>query len=339
MEKFTTLKDIGEFGFIKRFSPQFDELIKHNDYGIGDDCALISINDTEYHLVSTDLLVEDVHFLKNKISPQELGHKALAVNLSDIAAMGGKALYSFLSIAIPKETDLSYLDDFMSGYYELSKKYNVALMGGDTTRSQDKLLINITVIGQCKKADVHLRSMAKVNDVICTTGTLGDSAAGLKALLENLDKNEDIDALIKRHHIPQPRLNEGLFLSSQNGVNAMMDISDGVASDLKHILKASNVAANIFIEKLPISSLLKKAAEKYYWNTDMLASSGGEDYELLLTIDKNQFEKIDSKYFSCFGNHLYPIGEITKGKSEISWYKNNKIIDFNQQGFNHFSKD
>ena len=339
MGKLTTLKDIGEFGFIKRFSPQFDELIKHDDYGIGDDCALLSISDAEYHLVSTDLLVEDVHFLKNKISPQELGHKALAVNLSDIAAMGGKAMYSFLSIAIPKEIDLSYLDTFMSGYYELSKTHKVALMGGDTTRSQDKLLINVTVIGQCKKADVHLRSMAKVGDIICTTGTLGDSAAGLKALLENISSNNDIDALIKRHHTPQPRLNEGLFLSSQNGVNAMMDISDGVASDLKHILKASNIAANIYTEKLPISSLLKKVATENNWNTDMLTASGGEDYELLLTIDKNQFKKIDSDYFNHFGNHLYPIGEITEGESEITWYKNDKIIDFNSQGFNHFSKD
>ncbi len=333
----TDLKDIGEFGFIERFSPLFSKLVKSNDSGIGDDCALISINNDEYHLISTDLLIEDIHFIKNKISPRELGHKSLAVNLSDIAAMGGKALYSFLSIGIPKNTSVEYLDEFMAGYYELSEKHNVALMGGDTTKSIDKLTINVAVVGICKKADAKLRSMAKTGDIICTTGTLGNSAGGLKVLLNNIAENHDTKALVDYHHTPIPRLNEGYFLAQQ-GINAMMDISDGIASDLTHILKASKVSAKINLDSLPISTLLQKVSSENSWNCTDFATSGGEDYELLFTVEKKQLENIKSAYFNQFNEIIYPIGEITEGNTGISWYKNEKIQDYKSNGFNHFKK-
>ncbi|MDA3853715.1 MAG: thiamine-phosphate kinase, partial [Bacteroidales bacterium] len=278
------LKEIGEFGFIGRFAHRFDDLVKEDDHGIGDDCALLSISESENHLISTDLLIEDVHFLKDKITPEELGHKALAVNLSDIAAMGGQPLYSFLSIGIPKDTDVHYLDRFMEGYHQLSEKYHVPLMGGDTTSSGDQLIINVAVVGTCAKQETRLRSMAQDNDIICVSGSLGDSAGGLKVRLDKLALTHDKKALIQRHHLPEPRIKEGRFLAQQNGTHAMMDISDGIASDLNHILKSSNKSAVVELNTIPTSQLLQEIAKQENWNLASLATSGGEDYELLFTV-------------------------------------------------------
>lgn len=331
------LKEIGEFGFIKRFAHRFDELIQGDDKGIGDDCAMLSINETDYHLISTDLLIEDIHFLKDRISPQELGHKALAVNLSDIAAMGGKPLYSFLSIGIPKDTEVDYLDRFMEGYHQLSSKYKVALMGGDTTSSKDKLVINVAVVGQALKKETRLRSMAKRGDLICTTGTLGDSAAGLKALLDNTTLTDNISTLIKRHHTPQPRINEGQWLAKQSGVHAMMDISDGIASDLNHILTASSLSAEIILDDIPKSELLKRVAQDNGWDDDALATSGGEDYELLLSIQANKYEGISKAFYEEFKKPLYTFGLLGDGEEGIKWIREGKETPFNGSGFNHFS--
>lgn len=333
------LKEIGEFGFIGRFAHRFDNLIQEGDKGIGDDCAMLSVSEDEYHLVSTDLLIEDIHFLKNKISPEELGHKALAVNLSDIAAMGGKPLYSFLSIGIPQTTDVDYLDSFMEGYHRLSNKYNVPLMGGDTTSSQEKLTINVAVIGHALKKETHTRSMAQVGDVVCVTGALGDSAAGLQVLLSDMELTQNHKNLVNLHHLPEPRINEGQWLAQQKGVNAMMDISDGIASDLKHILKASNLSAVIDLNKIPLSKLLQETAKSQNWDALSLATSGGEDYELLLTINEADFIQISQDFEKHFSKPLYPIGKTTPTNQTINWIKDGKEVILQASGFNHFSKN
>ena len=331
-----SLKDIGEFGFIKHLAPQFDHLVPTADHGIGDDCALLSISEEDYHLVSTDLLIEDIHFIKEQITPQELGYKALAVNLSDIAAMGGQPLYSFLSLGIPETTDTTYLDQFIEGYHQLSEKYNVPLMGGDTTRSQDKLVINVTVIGRSKKTKARLRSMAQEGDLICVTGPLGDSAAGLAVLLNQLEKNEDHTALIQRHHLPEPMVNEGLWLAQHPSVHAMMDLSDGLSSDIKHLLKASNKRAIIELNHLPISPLLQRIAPLHQWDITALASSGGEDYELLFTVQKSDFQAINKAFTTQFGKPLYAIGEIKKGSPSLTWTRDQKEVEMHNTGFDHF---
>lgn len=330
------LKDIGEFGFIERFAHQFDHLIKNDDSGIGDDCAVLSVSDTTNHVVSTDLLLEDVHFLKDRISPEELGYKSLAVNLSDIAAMGAKPLYSFLSLGIPKNTKVDFLDDFMKGYYRLSEKYNTPLMGGDTTKSPDKLLINVVVVGVVEKSKMHLRSMAQTGDIVCVTGFLGDSGGGLKAILKQMDVDTDIQELIDRHHNPKPQINEGLFLGKEKYVHAMMDISDGISSDLRHILKASGKSAKIDVEKIPVSTLLRKVAKNHNWDITELGSSGGEDYELLFTMEKEKFASLNQAFLTKFGKAIHTIGEIEEGKPEIIWQKNGKPLGNRKSGFDHF---
>lgn len=326
------LKEIGEFGFIERVKPLFSDLVQANQMGIGDDCALISANEREDFLFTTDMLMEDVHFLRNAITPEELGYKSLAVNLSDIAAMGGTPVASFLSIAVPSDLDVEYLDAFMNGYRKLSAKYNIPLLGGDTTKSLKHLAINVSVIGKCPKGQACKRNMAKEGDLICVTGYLGDSAGGLQAILNQIDNVY----LMRKHNLPEPRIREGIFLAQSGAVHAMMDISDGIASDLKHILKASSVSAKVNVGKLPISQQLKKVSEAQGWNYNELAISGGEDYELLFTIANEQFEALSADYFLTFGREISVIGNIVEGIPEIIWMDENKEVEFKRGEFNHF---
>lgn len=333
------LKEIGEFGFIHRFATRFDELIKKNEKGIGDDCAVFEANEQENYLVTTDLLVEDIHFLRTKISAYELGQKSLAINLSDIAGMGGTPLFSFLSLGIPDNLEISYLDSFMEGFYQLSSQHKVPLMGGDTTKSPDKLIINVAVIGICKKEETRLRSMAQESDIICVTGNLGNSAGGLKVLLDNLDLSEENKQLVGFHHNPIAQVAEGKFLARQMSVHAMMDISDGISSDLEHILKASGKSAVVFLENLPINQGLKNVAKKQTWNLLELAVSGGEDYELLFTMQANDFERLNIDFFKQFKKNIVKIGEIRKGNAKIKWLLHDREIPFFSKGFDHFKTE
>jgi thiamine-monophosphate kinase len=331
------LTDIGEFGFIDRFARQYDDLVAGADMGIGDDCALISLGDKEAQVVSTDLLLEDIHFLRGRISPEELGHKSLAINLSDIAAMGAEPLYSFLSIGIPRNTEVEYLDRFMAGYYQLSEKYNTPLMGGDTTGSADRLVINVAVIGKGLKKDLRMRSMAQDGDLVCVTGSLGDSAGGLQVLLNKLEDSPDRKELVRRHHLPEPRIREGRWLARQASVGAMIDISDGIASDLRHILKASGKAARVHLDQIPLSKFLVREAERQDWDILGLSTGGGEDYELLFTLAAESFERLQKEYEEEFGKKIHSIGEIRAGEPEITWFKNSKKKIRKKGGFDHFS--
>jgi thiamine-monophosphate kinase len=330
------LKEIGEFGFIERFKPWFGDLLGSDITGIGDDCAILPMNDEEELVVTTDLLMENIHFLRDAITPNQLGYKSLAVNLSDIAAMGATPIGSFLSIAIPKEIEVEFLDAFMLGYREISAKYATPLLGGDTTKSAKDLAINVCVIGKCKKGTARRRSMAQIGDIIYVTGNLGDSAAGLQLILNAADKSTDAQYLIDTHHQPEPRINEGQFLATQHAVHAMMDISDGIASDLHHILKASGKSAEINLDFLPHSDAFTKIVDKYNWNAHELAVAGGEDYELLFTADKECSDQLQSNFEKQFGKPLFPIGIITEGAGMITWQSNGKPVSIEKIGFNHF---
>lgn len=330
------LAEIGEFGFIERFKPWFGGLVQGEQMGIGDDCAIIPSNEMEDWLVTTDMLMEEVHFLRGTILPEQLGFKSLAVSLSDIAAMGGTPVGSFLSIAIPVDVEVEYLDCFMQGYHRLSEKYNTPLLGGDTTRSLKHLTINVCVIGKCPKGKARKRNMAQVGDIICVTGNLGDSAGGLQVLIDKLPLTEENNYLLLKHYLPEPQLKEGAFLANRDEVHAMMDISDGIASDLRHILKASGVAAQIQLEQLPVSKQLIALANNHKINATELAVGGGEDYELLITVAKENIETIQEQFLAEFGKPLIQIGTITIGTPEIIWYKNDNQGQLSKKGFNHF---
>ncbi len=280
-KKETTLTELGEFGLIGRIRERFPA--PEGVTGIGDDCAVIPQRSGRDTLVSTDMLIEGTHFLRRDIPPYRLGWKSAAVNISDIAAMGGQPTATFLSVALPADLETGWMEEFLRGYADISRRFGVALLGGDTTASPDRICLNVAVLGECPSGAARLRSAAQDGDLVCVTGCLGDSAGGLKAILEDVERDADVQALIDRHYLPLPRVEEGLRLAATPGVHAMMDISDGIGSDLKHILEASGLGAVIDVPSLPLSPALQRVCARQGWDAAALAIGGGEDYELLFT--------------------------------------------------------
>ena len=278
----------GEFELIEWIRKQFS--VPDGMLGIGDDCAVIPQKEGEETLVTTDMLVEGVHFLLEDIDAYSLGWKSAAVNLSDIAGMGGRPVGTFLSIALPKGFRDDVIEGFLKGYKDISDRFSCPLLGGDTTASPDKLCINVTVLGTCPAGRSRKRSAAKPGDLVCVTGPLGDSGAGLKLVLEGVGKSPagteltgDEKVLRERHYRPVPRILEGMELAQTPGVDAMMDISDGLGSDLRHILDESGTGARVDVRSLPLSAELRAVCARRGWDPVGLAAGGGEDYELLFT--------------------------------------------------------
>lgn len=288
------LKTLGEFGLIDLIKENFQA--PDGVLGIGDDCSVIPQQTGCDTLVSTDMLVEGSHFLRDDITPFQLGWKSAAVNFSDIAAMGGEPVGSFLALALPKDISAQWAEEFIRGYKAISQRFDFPLLGGDTTASPDRISICVTVLGRCASKAAHLRSSAKPGDLVCVTGTLGDSALGLDAVMRRL-KDEDLpyaaDILIERHYKPMPRINEGLVLQESEGVHAMMDISDGVASDLLHILEASHCDAQIDLDLLPLSTEAFAYCKRMRLQSHSFALCGGEDYELLFTVEPEHEAGLD----------------------------------------------
>lgn len=331
------LSDIGEFGLINTMiSPAFKALVKNGFTGIGDDCAVIPHNENEYLVVTTDMLVEEVHFLSDKISAYDLGFKSLAVNLSDIAAMGAKPTGSFLSIAFPKTQDTNWIEAFLKGYKALSAKEDTPLLGGDTTKSTGSIVLNVAVIGQVARNRIKYRSAAQSGDLICVSDNLGDSAGGLEFILNDLPQDELAKQLLAQHYHPYPKINEGKFLGQFPEVHAMLDISDGISSDLNHILKASGARAELWLERIPLSEALQTKAKQYNWNLYELALAGGEDYSLLFTVAPESYERIADKFKHVFNRPLHAIGCIREGTPEITYYENGKPTDPLKTGYSHF---
>lgn len=314
----------GEFGFIDFIRSNFPD--PEGTTGIGDDCAVMPSGEGEL-LFSTDLLMEGVHFLRNESSPEDVGWKAAAVNLSDIAAMGGTPVATFLSIALPKDAQGEWADRFIEGYTEISRQYDVPLLGGDTTSSLRDIAVNVGVLGRCSSGRRLMRNGAKVGETIYVTGPLGDSAGGLQAILMGIERTEDVTRLICRHKRPIPRIEAGKILMESGKAGAMMDISDGIGSDLRHIMKASGVGAVIDLERLPLSPELVYVCKEQGWDIYEMATSGGEDFELMFTAPAGLENELDIA--------VYPIGKIVPG-NELSWRFSNEPMDRDFDGYKHF---
>ena len=282
---------------------------------IGDDAAAFKTAAGELTLVTTDLLVERVHFLRDATTGFNLGYKALAVNLSDIAAMGGIAREAFISIAIPANCDLAFLDDVYRGMRQLAGDYDVNLLGGDTTRSKTDLIINIAVVGSVPARRMLTRQKARAGDRIYSTGVLGDSRAGLHMILNDIDPlTSDQKTLFKAHVLPHPYLREGHFLGARPGVHAAIDVSDGLASDLCHIMAASGVGARLWHHCIPVSSPLRRFCSQAGFDPVDYALTGGEDYTLIITIDADRAKSVRGSYEKRFGKPIFEIGEITDSR-------------------------
>ena len=310
-----------EFGFIDKICARFAKLPLNGFEGIGDDCAVLPVADGDALLFTADLLNEGVHFLRRATSARELGGKALAVNLSDIAAMGGRPVATLLSLALPPDAGETWAEEFMEGYRALSECYGVALVGGDTTRSGQGITINVTAIGRAPLSCITRRSAAHPGDVLFTTGALGASGAGLRDLLAG---RLDTPAAVE-HRNPRPQVEEGLWLGMRREVHAMMDLSDGLASDLRHILDRSGVGAEVLLERIPVAE-----------GSDLqTAACGGEDYKLLLTADTEGAGRLADEFLKRFGSPLHPLGRIT-GTRELVWLQNGNPVPLDWHGFTHY---
>jgi thiamine-monophosphate kinase len=272
------LHELGEFGLIRRIRQRAGPgrgVLR----GIGDDAAQLVIEPGLQLLTSTDLLIEQTHFDFSWTTPEDLGYKSVAVNLSDIAAMGGEPRYLYLGLACPGSTEVERIEAFMDGALALCEAYGVALVGGDTCRSPGPWVVSVTVEGVVPEGQAVGRDGAQADDLILVSGCLGDSALALTLLRQG----KPVDAgLALRHHRPQARVELGRALAETGVVTAMIDLSDGPVSDLGHILEASRAAGVLDIESLPLSSPFDAALHQNPEFID-LALSGGEDYELLLT--------------------------------------------------------
>ena len=312
------LSGLGEFGLIGLIRELFASIPSHGCEGIGDDCAVLPLNTTESMVVTTDLLVEDIHFLRDRITPEQLGRKSLAVNLSDVAAMGAAPVASFLSLSLPPGVTGVWIDAFLAGYHALSTQFGVPLLGGDTTSARDRLTVSVTAIGRAENTHLKRRGDAKPGDRIFVTGYLGDSAQGLQDMLSGRDT-----PFIALHNKPEPFVNEGIWLGGRNEVHAMMDISDGIASDLLHILQMSGVGAEVSLDMIPTNTPIE------------LAVAAGEDYKLLLTADVGAAARLAEDYKAKFGEPLYEIGRIVAGE-EIRWLDCGNPVLLECEGFAHF---
>jgi len=317
-----------EFELIRRYFTE--QVIKRKDVvmGIGDDCAIVSPSERQNIAIATDTLVAGVHFPEGT-SARAIGHKSIAVNLSDLAAMGAEPAWISLAITMP-EADLNWIEGFCQGVFELCEFYNVQLIGGDTTRGP--LSITVTAQGLIPK-DRHLtRAGAKAGDWIYVTGEIGDAALALKHIFNEVKvADEYFDSVRKSLDFPRPRVLAGQALREY--ASAAIDLSDGLIADLGHICKASKVGANIVLEDLPTSNALRETVgiEQSY----DIALAGGDDYELLFTVSENNKVGMETALANT-GNTITCIGQINRSE-KISTTLNSKSVPINAKSFEHFS--
>ncbi len=327
------LRKIGEFGLLRRVR----EWMKASDpsliQGMGDDVAVFETGGKAL-LATTDILIEDVHFERAWIDPYHLGKKALAVNLSDIAAMGGTPRYFLLSLGLPKNLSLAFISRFYKGLREMARPFGVDLIGGDTSLSS-KIIVNICLLGEGEKRSLIYRKGARVGDDLYVTGTLGGSALGLK-ILQRKRTGARPRGLIEKHLSPRPRVEVGQAIGKKKLATAMIDVSDGLLIDVSHLLEESGKGARIWEDRLPLSRLYRKYVSSYAGDPYLFALSGGEDYELLFTAPPGLRERI-AGLGRIWKVPVTRIGEITSSQSGFRIIRKNGTEYFpSKTGFDHF---
>ncbi|ABK42690.1 thiamine-phosphate kinase [Magnetococcus marinus MC-1] len=334
-----SVANLGEFGVIQHiFAPIQSKQGEGVQLGIGDDAACLVVPRTQDLLATTDTMVEGIHF-SSDADPYLLGQKALAVNLSDIAAMGGLPRWYLLSMAVPNRTSQSWLEEFARGVKAASEMFHVALVGGDTVRSNAKIVITVQMLGLIGQHRAVARSGAQVGDRLYLSGTLGDSAFGLAHLLGKLPAMlaDDVSYLSRRHHLPEPRIQLGMALQDAALAHACIDVSDGLLADLQHICEASQVSAVVDVEKLPFSESAQRVIAQYGRSALELALTGGEDYELLFAISPGAADQVE-KIVHQVGVSLVEIGEVV-GVGErpgVVVRQGGEVLSIAQSGWTHF---
>jgi len=338
----SNIEKLGEFGLIERFRARLKHRSPRVRLGIGDDAAVYIARPGWHQVASTDALVETVHFRVETTPPERLGHKAIAVNVSDIAAMGGSPLVALVSLGLPPRVPLRFIDGLMKGFERASAEYGIELAGGDTVRSPKHLFINVTLIGEVREKRCFTRGGARPGDALMVTGTLGDSALGL-ALLESgggawRGTAKDKNFLRRRHQEPSARVAASALLArSRARVTSMIDISDGLVQDLSHLLEAGGIGARLREDALPHSPALRNICALNQKSPLSFSLTGGEDYELLFTLAPVDVKKI-TRQFEKAGTPVTPIGEITAEEGAITLVRSGGRCETlsGSLGFDHF---
>lgn len=338
---YTPITETGEFGLIDRLddilgTPSNESVLRT----IGDDAAVYKVGEGKVHVVTTDALTENIHFDRAFMPMEHLGVKVIAVNVSDVVAMNARPLYATIAIGLPHDISVEMVESIYSGIKKACDAYGMSLIGGDTTASQ-RMTIAVTVIGEAEEDTVVYRHGAHIGDLVCVTGDLGASYAGLRVLLEQRAALQNADAefvpalddyryVIQRHLTPTPRLTVIQALNKAGVLpTSMIDISDGLASEIQHICRMSHCGALLNAEKLPIHEETKKTAARFSQDADTYALYGGEDYELLLTLKPADLEKLPE-------GTLTVIGSITDEEDILIETPEGAKIPLKGRGYQHF---
>lgn len=324
------LSEIGEFGLIDRIKEgaivdQADVVV-----GIGDDAAAYRPGAGLLQLITTDMLVENVHFLLDKTTPWQLGYKAIAVNLSDIGAMGGRPRQAVVSVGLPAHLPVEFVVDLYRGMKEICREFAVNIIGGDTVASPHGLVVNAAVTGEVAPAGLLRRSGSRPGDLVVVTGTLGDSACGLDLLrTPGWEEHEFAWPLVTAHLTPRPQIATGLRLAAW-GATSADDISDGLASEANELAKAGGVGIKIHADLIPLSPQLVEAAAIFGRRPLDYALFGGEDFELVFTISPEKFEQI------TYRGGLTVVGEVTGQEHGVALIAGGAARPLEPRGYNHF---
>lgn len=329
----TSIRKVGEFGLIDMIRQALTPERKNSALviGIGDDAAVFRTSGHLWNVVTVDAMAEGVHFDLRYTDFTKLGWKAMAANISDLAAMGAVPKWGLVNLTLPDKLTAADIKELYRGISKCSKKYGTQVIGGNITRAKSEFVIGITVLGEVEKKNILKRSSAKAGDIIAVTGDLGSSHAGLR-ILQTKRRSNSFRYVLRKHLTPMPRINRVReLLTSGVKIHACIDISDGLSSDLGHICAASKVGAELDLDTLPIHSETIQAAAVLGEDVLAYALNGGEEYELLMTMTPQSFRKAKA----ILGRHITNIGTVN-ASGKITGYHQSKKIAVKAKGFTHF---
>ena len=333
--------DIGEFGLIDRWMATIKPDGRKAIVGIGDDGAVLDFSPGSVLVATCDMMVEGVHFILPAISPKQLGVKAMAMNLSDLAAMNARPLYALVSVGLRHDIDVGFVDLLYSGLTETAARYGCQIVGGDTVNSPRALVVDVFLMGEAERGRNTLRSGARPGDVVMVTGSLGGSAAGLEMILSAGGGAMDqvprwATAEVMRAHLePTPRLLEAQAISIAGGANSAIDISDGLANEINHLARLSGVEIEIDASSIPISDATREVARAAGKDPLDYALFGGEDYELCFTAPPDRVDRIIGQVGDETGTPVTVIGRVAEGRG--AWIlKGDRRATLSPRAFDHF---
>lgn len=330
------LAELGEFGLIERLAVGAVVRQTPGTVGIGDDCAVFRASGDRDILLTTDMLVEGIHFQRDKTTPIQLGRKSISVNLSDIAACGGTPREAVVSIAIPRNVDVEFAEQLFRGMRERAHEFEVNILGGDTTASREDIVINVALTGEVESGQVVLRSGAREGDLIFLTGPVGNAAAGLDITTNHEEFADEFAELVLACYDPLPHVAEGEIIGKSGLATAMIDVSDGVAADLHHICHSSGFGARLYADRLPKSTSFREYAARVGLDLHQFVVSGGEDYVLLFTVSPADHMALANLLAERCRRPVHNIGVMTPG-SGIEFVKpDGKVESLPSQGWDHF---